>query len=54
MLFILDVQEEWTWNISNNKIIKSDVYIELKYIRISLDTYQHISYAQNQKRKKIT
>ena len=35
--------EEWTWNISNNYIIKSDVCIKLKNIRISLDIYQHIS-----------
>ena len=28
--------------------------IKLKYNPISLDMYQHISYAQNQKRKKIT
>ena len=41
--------------ISNNHIIKSDVYITLKHSRISLDIYQHISYVQNQKkRKKIT
>ena len=39
-------------NISNNNIIKSDVYIKLKYIRISLDIYQHISYhAQNRKKE---
>ena len=37
MLFIFDMHEEWTWNISNNYIIKSDVCIKLKYIRISLD-----------------
>ena len=53
MFFIFDMQEEWTWNISNNHIIKSDVYIKLKYIQISLDIYQHISYhAQNQKKEK--
>ena len=52
MFFIFDMQEEWTWNISNNHIIKSDVCIKLKYIRISLDIYQHISYhAQNQKKE---
>ena len=51
MFFIFDMQEEWTWNISNNHIIKSDVYIKLKYIRISLDIYQHISYVQNQKKE---
>ena len=46
------MQGEWTWNISNNHIIKSDVYIRPKYIRISLDVYQRISYhAQNQKKK---
>ena len=50
------MQEEWTWNISNNYIIKSDVYIKLKYIQISSDIYQHLPYhAQNQRRgKKIT
>ena len=38
-----------------NCIIKSDMYIKLKYIQISLDTYQHITYTQNQKkRNKIT
>ena len=52
MFFIFDMQEEWTWNISNNYIIKSDVCIKLKYIQISLDIYQHISYhAQNQKKE---
>ena len=52
MFFIFDMQEEWTWNISNNHIIKSDVYIKLKYIRISLDIYQHLSYhEQNQKKE---
>ena len=52
MFFIFDMQEEWTWNISNNHIIKSDVYIKLKYIRISLDIYRHISYhAQSQKKE---
>ena len=36
-------------NISNNHIVKSDMYIKLKYIWISLDIYQHISYhPQNQ------
>ena len=46
---------EWTWNISNNYIIKSDVYIKLKYIQISLDIYQHISYhVQNQKKDENT
>ena len=44
MFFIFDMQEEWTWNISNNHIIKSNVYIELKYIWMSLDIYQHVSY----------
>ena len=33
MFFIFGVQEEWTWNISNYYIIKSDVYIKLKYIQ---------------------
>ena len=42
MFFIFDMQEEWTWNISNNHIIKSDVYIKLKYIQISLDIYINI------------
>ena len=52
MFFIFDMQEEWTWNISNNYIIKSDVYIKLKYIWISWDIYQHISYhAQNKKKE---
>ena len=37
MFFIFDLQEEWTWNISNNYIIKSDECIKLKYIRISVD-----------------
>ena len=42
------MQEERTSNI----IIESDVYIKLKYIGISLDVYQHISYhAQNQKKE---
>ena len=36
MFFLFDMQEEWTWNISNNYIIKSDGYIKLKYIQISL------------------
>ena len=52
MFFIFDMQEEWTWKISNNRIIKSDVFIKLKYFRISLDIYQHISnHAQNKKKK---
>ena len=52
MFFIFDMQVEWTWTISNNYIIKSDVYIKLRYIQIFLDIYQHISYhAQNQKKK---
>ena len=38
--------------ISNNHIIKSDVYITLKHSQISLDIYQHISYhVQNQKKE---
>ena len=33
-------------------IIKSDVYIKLKYIRISLDLYQHIfDHVQHQKKE---
>ena len=47
------MQEEWTWNISNNHIIKSDVYIKLKYIQISLDIYQHISYHAESKKEEI-
>ena len=47
------MQEELTWNISNDHIVKSDVHIKLKYIRISLDIHQRIScHAQNQKKKK--
>ena len=38
MFFIFDVQEEWTWNISNNYAFKSDVCIKLKYIQILLIT----------------
>ena len=53
MFFIFDVQEEWTWTISNNCIIKSDVCIKLKYIRISLDIYQHISYYAESKKEEI-
>ena len=53
MFFIFDVQEEWTWTISNNCIIKSDVCIKLKYIRISLDVCQHISYAESKKEEEI-
>ena len=35
--------------------MKSDVFIKLKYIRISLDIYQHISYqAESKKRNKLT
>ena len=53
MLFIFDMQEQWTWKISNNYIIKFDVCIKLKYIQISLDIYRHISYdAESKKRKK--
>ena len=44
MFFIFEMQEEWPWKISNNYITKSDVCIKLKYIQISLDIYQHISY----------
>ena len=55
MLFIFDMQEQWTWNISNNYIIKFDAYIKLKYTRISLDIYQHISYHEQWKKmKKLT
>ena len=45
------MQVEWTWNISNKYVIKSDVCIKLKYIRISLDIYQHISYDAESKKK---
>ena len=45
------MQEEWTWNISNNYIIKSDVYIKLKYIQISLDIYQQIPYHAESEKK---
>ena len=51
MFFIFDLQEEWTWNISNNYIIKSDECIKLKYIRISVDMSYH---AEAKKRKKLT
>ena len=34
--------------------MKSDVYVKLKYIQISLDIYQHISYAHNQKKKEYS
>ena len=51
MLFIFDMQEEWTWNISNNYIIKFDVYLKLKYTQISLDVYQHTSYHAESKKK---
>ena len=44
MFFIVDMQEEWAWNIANNYIIKSDVYIKLKYVWISY-------HAQNQKKE---
>ena len=44
MFFIFDMQEKWKWNISDNYIIKSDACIKLKYIQISLDIYQYISY----------
>ena len=39
MFFIFDMQEEWTWNISNNYIIKSDINMKLKYIRIYINIY---------------
>ena len=45
------MQEEWTWIISSNYIIKSDVYIKLKYIQISLDICQQISYHAESKTK---
>ena len=48
---MFDMQEEWMWSISNNHIIKSDVYIKLKYIQISLDIYQHIAYHEQNKKK---
>ena len=42
-------------NISNNYIIKSDVCIKLKYIRISLDIYEHMFYhTESKKGKKLT
>ena len=44
MFLIFAMQEERPGNISNNLIIKSDVYLKLKYIRISLNIYPHISY----------
>ena len=53
MFFIFDLHDEWTWNISNNCIIKSDVCIKLKYIRISLDIYHHISYHAESKKEEI-
>ena len=50
MFFIFNMQQKWTWIISNNYIIKSAESIKLKYIWISLDIYQRISYhAQNKK-----
>ena len=52
MFFIFNMQQKWTWIISNNYIIKSAESIKLKYIWISLDIYQCISYhAQNQKKE---
>ena len=53
MFFIFDMQEKWIWNISNNCIIKSDVCRKLKYIWISLDIYQHISYYAESKKEEI-
>ena len=50
---MFDMQGEWTWNISNNYMIKSDVCIKLKYIQISLDIYQHISYHAESKKEEI-
>ena len=52
MLFIFDTQEEWTWNIPNNHINKSDVSTKLKHIQIFLDIYQHISYHAESKKEK--
>ena len=46
------MQEEWTWIISSNYIIKSDVYIKLKYIQISLDICLQISYHAESKKNK--
>ena len=51
MFFIFAMQEERTWDISNNYAIKSDACIKLKYIRISVDIYQHISYLAESKKK---
>ena len=49
------MEEEWTWNISSNYIIKSDVCRKLKYIQISLDIYELITYhAESKERKKLT
>ena len=51
---LFDMQEEWTWNISNNYIIKSDVCIKLKYIRISLDNIStYILPCRIKERKKL-
>ena len=50
MFFIFAMQEERTWDISNNYAIKSDACIKLKYIRISVDIYQHISYHAESKK----
>ena len=48
------MQEEWTWNSSNNYIIKSEVcVIKLKHIQISLDIYQHISYHAESKKEEM-
>ena len=52
MFSMVDMKEERTWNISNNYVIKSDVYIKLKLIRIYLDTYQHISYQAGSKKER--
>ena len=49
---MVDMKEERTWNISNNYVIKSDVYIKLKLIRIYLDTYQHIAYQAGSKKER--
>ena len=52
MFFIFDMKEGWTWNSSNNYIIKSDVCIKLTYIQISSDIYEHISYQAESKKGK--
>ena len=51
MLFIFYMQGERSRNISKNYIIKTDVCIKLKYIKISLDMYQHIILSYRIKKK---